>query len=579
MQRRYDSRDAQQGQSILWHRSLRPSMPRAGDRRQSALIMESPPFLRSPPFPWVRPSAAAISAPFEAAPPDADVPEAVLRRIAEVRVGGSFWGHRPDHLRVVIGAGHEIASLPGFDAASIGVMPGGQCSVKGARRLPDVCDPWAVVEQAEQVHADPDDDLAMVAFLRNVPVIGRDGRTMHRPELRAALQRRIGGVAYRNCFTGAAIGAEEAVGLLADWRRHFDQVRGLAAASGMAWWKRDAIRRFLWDGVASPPFRSPRRGLNAARQMGGVLAVWPSRVPADLPDEAARRGVELARVEDGFIRSRGLGAGLHPPGSVVVDRSGIYYDGRRPNDLETLLATHPFPPELLERARRLRTRICASGVTKYGARGGTMIDLPAGRRTILAVGQVDDDLSVRLGGAGVGGNLDFLTRVRRAEPDAWIIYRPHPDVQAGHRKGHIPDAEVLAHADQIDSGAPLMDLVQAVDAVHVLSSLTGFEALMRGCAVTVHGLPFYAGWGLTRDLAQVPARRGRALTLDALVAAALLLYPLYLDPLTGLPCGPELLVDRLAHGSAPPATSLIRLRALQGKLRRFMTLSAEFLHG
>jgi capsular polysaccharide export protein len=367
--------------------------------------------------------------------------------------------------------------------------------------------------------------------------------------------------------------------LLADWRRHFDQVRGLVAASGMAWWKRDAMTRFLWDGVASPPFRSPRTGLEAARKKGGVLAVWPSRVPADLPDDAARQGVAIARVEDGFIRSRGLGAGLHPPGSVVVDRTGIYYDGRRPNDLETLLATHPFPPELLERARRLRTRICAGGVTKYGARGGAMIELPAGRRTVLAVGQVDDDLSVRLGGAGVGGNLDFLTRVRRAEPDAWIIYRPHPDVQAGHRKGHIPDALVLTHADQIDSGAPLMDLVQAVDAVHVLSSLTGFEALMRGCAVTVHGLPFYAGWGLTRDLAQVPARRGRTLTLDALVAAALLLYPLYLDPLTGLPCGPELLVDRLAHGSAPPATSLIRLRALQGKLRRFMTLSAEFLHG
>jgi capsular polysaccharide export protein len=84
---------------------------------------------------------------------------------------------------------------------------------------------------------------------------------------------------------------------------------------------------------------------------------------------------------------------------------------------------------------------------------------------------------------------------------------------------------------------------------------------------------------LTRDLAQAPARRGRPLDLDALVAAALLLYPLYLDPLTGLPCGPELLVDRLAQGSAPPVTALIRLRALQGKLRRFMTLSAEFLHG
>jgi len=192
---------------------------------------------------------------------------------------------------------------------------------------------------------------------------------------------------------------------------------------------------------------------------------------------------------------------------------------------------------------------------------------------------VEDDLSVRFGGAGVAGNLDFLTRVRRAEPDAWIVYRPHPDVQAGHRKGHLSDPVVLAHADAIDTGAPLMELVQAVDDVHVLSSLTGFEALMRGCAVTVHGMPFYAGWGLTRDFATAIGRRGRQLTVDQLVAAALILYPRYLDPVTRLPCGPEVMVDRMADGSTPPVTWLIRLRMLQGKLRRFMTLFAEFLHG
>lgn len=208
-----------------------------------------------------------------------------------------------------------------------------------------------------------------------------------------------------------------------------------------------------------------------------------------------------------------------------------------------------------------------------------MIGLPQGRRTVLAVGQVDDDLSVRLGGAGVAGNLDFLTKVRRAEPDAWIVYRPHPDVQAGHRKGHLSDATVLAHADAIDTGSPLMELVQAVDEVHVLSSLTGFEALMRDRPVTVHGMPFYAGWGLTRDLARPIARRGRQLTVDQLVAAALILYPRYLDPVTRLPCGPEVMVDRMANGSTPPMTWLIRLRAVQGKLRRFITLSAGYLHG
>ncbi|BAV65845.1 capsular polysaccharide export protein [Sphingobium cloacae] len=205
--------------------------------------------------------------------------------------------------------------------------------------------------------------------------------------------------------------------------------------------------------------------------------------------------------------------------------------------------------------------------------------MPKGRRTVLAVGQVDDDLSVHLGGAGVAGNLDFLKRVRQAEPDAWIVYRPHPDVRAGHRAGHLSDATVLEHADSIDSGSPLMQLVQCVDEVHVLSSLTGFEALMRGRPVTVHGMPFYAGWGLTRDLAAPNGRRGRRLGIDQLVAGALILYPHYVDPVTRLPCGPEIMVDRLADGSTPSVSWLIRLRVLQGKLRRLMTLSAELLHG
>ncbi|HWV13317.1 MAG TPA: beta-3-deoxy-D-manno-oct-2-ulosonic acid transferase, partial [Sphingobium sp.] len=190
-----------------------------------------------------------------------------------------------------------------------------------------------------------------------------------------------------------------------------------------------------------------------------------------------------------------------------------------------------------------------------------------------------DDLSVQLGGAGVEGNLGLLQRARRAEPDAYIIYRPHPDVQAGLRRGHLSDAVVHEHADALDSGAPLMALVQAVDEVHVLSSLTGFEALLRDRPVTVHGMPFYAGWGLTRDLAQPNPRRGRKLSIDQLVAAALILYPRYLDPVTCLPCGPEIMVERLGSGSTSSQSWLIRMRTLQGKIRRFMTLSAEHLHG
>jgi capsular polysaccharide export protein len=111
--------------------------------------------------------------------------------------------------------------------------------------------------------------------------------------------------------------------------------------------------------------------------------------------------------------------------------------------------------------------------------------------------------------------------------------------------------------------APLLD---AVDAVHVLTSLTGFEALMRGREVTCHGTPFYARWGLTRDLGAVPERRRRRLQLDELVAAVLILYPRYLDPVTGLPCPPEVLVQRMASAQATNRLGwLAPLRRWQGQ--------------
>jgi capsular polysaccharide export protein len=183
---------------------------------------------------------------------------------------------------------------------------------------------------------------------------------------------------------------------------------------------------------------------------------------------------------------------------------------------------------------------------------------------VLVAGQVEDDRSVRLGGAGIRGALDLLARVRAAEPDAYILFKPHPDVEAGHRPGAVTDATALRFADGIVRDRTLPDLLASVDAVHVLTSLCGFEALLRGREVVVHGQPFYAGWGLTRDLAP-PPRRGRPLSLAELVAGALILYPHYRDPRTGLPCSPEILVSRLAEGVAPPS-ALTQARQAQGRI-------------
>jgi capsular polysaccharide export protein len=370
---------------------------------------------------------------------------------------------------------------------------------------------------------------------------------------------------FRDPFTGAAIGGEEAAAIIAHWRGILAANRDITVACGMAWWKRDRIAQFLWADDRSPLRFEETAEAALAAAAGGAIAAWPSRMP---PDLAERAGDRLVRVEDGFIRSIGLGADLHPPLSVVVDRTGIYYDPTRPSDLETILATADFTPHLRARADALIETIVTRGISKYTSEAPREHQPVRAKRTVLVPGQVEDDMSVRLGGAGIASNLELLRRARATEPHAHVLFKPHPDVDAGHRAGRVPDAGLLGYADEIVRGEAMPSLLARVDAVHVLTSLTGFEALLRGLDVTVHGQPFFAGWGLTRDLAPSLPRRNRRLALSELVAGTLILYPRYLDPVTELPCPPEILLQRLANGWRPDVTWLIRLRRWQGRIAK-----------
>jgi capsular polysaccharide export protein len=175
----------------------------------------------------------------------------------------------------------------------------------------------------------------------------------------------------------------------------------------------------------------------------------------------------------------------------------------------------------------------------------------------------------------VRSNLALLQAARAANPGAVIVYKPHPDVEAGLRPGVVADEDLARLADVVAHAADPVALIAACDEVWTMTSLLGFEALMRGKPVTCLGTPFYAGWGLTRDLGPVPARRLRKPdgslqprpSLDHLVHAALIAYPRYHDPVTGRPCPPEVAVDRLASGQIPRRGLGNRLLAkAQGRL-------------
>ncbi|WP_347303258.1 beta-3-deoxy-D-manno-oct-2-ulosonic acid transferase [Croceibacterium sp. TMG7-5b_MA50] len=519
------------------------------------------PLLRAPPFPW---ADATVSMPTRA-----DLRTSVenradlFARLREARVGGAFWaepGSLPEGQWVL----RSTTADAGDGPAAV--------TING-----DV-DPWSVLSDAAGLIGHGDDEWVALARINRIPVrllssgrfgrIGDDDDALDQRALSAVIAAR-----WRDPFSGGDSDLAAVIDTLALWRRVLDANRPITAATGMAWWKRPEIQRFLWHpGRRLHVMRRTGTALARARRAGGALAIWPSRVSPGLLAYAEARDVALVRVEDGFVRSVGLGVDLVPPSSIVVDPRGIHFDPSGPSALEDMLETAPVSPQLLARAARLRHRIVAAGIGKYGADpAGTVPPRLPGKRLVLVPGQVGDDMSVRAGGADLlaagNPNAELLRRVRALEPDAEIWFRPHPDVDAGLRNGAVSDDAALLLADRIVRGGGMAPLLDTVDAVHTLTSLTGFEALLRGREVICHGVPFFAGWGLTRDLAPVPARRTRRLTLDQLVAGVLILYPRYLDPVTGLPCPPELLVERMAGQQAGVRLGWVApIRRWQGRL-------------
>ncbi|MCT8159337.1 capsular polysaccharide biosynthesis protein [Pseudoruegeria sp. SHC-113] len=335
--------------------------------------------------------------------------------------------------------------------------------------------------------------------------------------------------------------------------------------TGIRLWKRKPFQLFFGTQASLRFQGAPDKALAQAQALDRPLMGWAGKVTPELESAAHAAQVPLARVEDGFLRSKGLGAELIPPLSLVLDDLGIYYDPRRESRLERLIAaSEQLLPEGVARAEALQARILKAGLSKYNLTAPPLPPLPEGHR-ILVPGQVEDDASIRTGTQTVASNLALLEATRAANPEAVILYKPHPDVEAGLRQGAVAEADLARLADAVLREADPVALLKEVKEVWTMTSLLGFEALLRGVPVTCLGTPFYAGWGLTQDLGEVPARRKARPALSGLIHAALIDYPRYCDPITGLPCPPEVIVARLAAGDLPrPGPFNRSLSKLQG---------------
>lgn len=360
---------------------------------------------------------------------------------------------------------------------------------------------------------------------------------------------------YVDPSDGSPIEIEQALDHLKAERDARDAHAGnRAELIGFSPWKRGFIPDFLGGKTQNFQFRRTASGKSTQQKI-----VWgASNVDAQW------------RVEDGFLRSVGLGAALTRPLSLVFDDVGIHYDASQPSRLESILQNAEFTSWDIERAQAIRQSIVNKGLTKYNLPNFGQIKLPTYKKTILVIGQVEDDASIMFNLSDIRSNLDLIRAARKLNPNAFIAYKPHPDVAAGLRRGAVEQKDLRSFVDLALDQHAITPLYDIFDEIHTISSTSGFEAIMRGERPVVWGTPFYSGWGLDDNQSRVKlSRRSRKLSVDELIAGALILYPRYVHPKSRRLCRAESIVRLLEQVREPRKKSIDAALESLAKLFRF----------
>ncbi len=250
---------------------------------------------------------------------------------------------------------------------------------------------------------------------------------------------------------------------------------------------------------------------------------------------AKKFGGSYLLLEDGFIRSFGLGIEDSPSFSIVQDNLGIYYDSTTPSQLENLLNTYDFNanPSLLKTAKEAINLITTHHISKYNHAPDVPQNYFAPTNStptrILIISQTQNDSSLIYGNANAFTTSQIIQDALTENPNCEIYLKIHPDVLSGHKKSDFNPSEIPAQIKLIYEDFNPISLLKYFKKVYTKTSQMGFEALLVGCECVCYGMPFYAGWGLTIDKQTCP-RRKRKLKLEEVFVASYILYSHYYNP-------------------------------------------------
>lgn len=224
-----------------------------------------------------------------------------------------------------------------------------------------------------------------------------------------------------------------------------------------------------------------------------VIYIWGYKAPNYFIEYIRKQNLDIFFLEDGFIRSGPDDDSSAPPLSIMMDSQAPYFDTTRPNDLTDLIASFDFEQngydEML--AQEMLDYYVAHRVSKYNHQPYVDVAPLYGvknKKRILVLGQVPHDDSLKYGG-GVGITLlDVVNQAIEENSDAQIIVKPHPMT--------LDDPSIVSALTELDcliltQSIHLVDALETIDHVYTITSLGGFEALLRGKKVTVLGRPFY----------------------------------------------------------------------------------------
>lgn len=249
-----------------------------------------------------------------------------------------------------------------------------------------------------------------------------------------------------------------------------------------------------------------------------------------------------------YLLEYGLISSMHLPSekqfnfSLILDDMGIFYDTKTSQSrIEQILLNDDSLGESLnlERAKNAISQIKKHNITKYNNSPDIELD-ESNKKRILVIDQTANDNSIIYGQCELFSFEDMLKYALEQE-DAEVIIKVHPETVAGAKNGNLDVLDKYSELENvtvIDSQCNVISLIKQVDEVYVMTSGVGLEALLIGKKVRCFGVPFYAGWGVTKDMSPIKNQR-RNLSIEEIFIAVFIKYTSYFDPITRHKCALE----------------------------------------